>query len=58
MFVKLKMTKHVNISILDEKEKLNAIAELASGEITDESLKLAKAINKRGGLKTALFFIL
>lgn len=32
----------VNISILDEKEKLNAIAELASGEITDESLKLAK----------------
>lgn len=36
----------VNISILDEKEKLNAIAELASGEITDESLKLAKLLIK------------
>lgn len=34
----------VSISILSEKEKLNAIAELASGEVTDESLKLAKLL--------------
>lgn len=36
----------VNISILNEKEKLYAIAELASGEITDESLKLAQMLIK------------
>lgn len=36
----------VNISILNEKEKLYAIAELASGEITDESLKLAQTLIK------------
>lgn len=36
----------VNISILNEEEKLNAIAELASGEVTDESLKLAKLLIK------------
>lgn len=38
----------VNISILNEEEKLNAIAELASGEVTDESLKLAKLLIKGG----------
>ncbi len=58
MFVKTQDDKTRNISILDEKEKLNAIAELASGEITDESLKTCKAIIKRGGLKppSSLFF--
>lgn len=34
----------VSISILNDEEKLKAIAELASGEITDESLKLAKIL--------------
>lgn len=34
----------VHISILNEEEKLKAIAELASGEVTDESLKLAKLL--------------
>lgn len=38
----------VNISILNEEEKLNAIAELASGEVTDESLKLAELLIKGG----------
>lgn len=36
----------VNISILNEEEKLNAIAELASGEVTDESLRLAELLIK------------
>ncbi len=36
----------VNISILNDEEKLNAIAELASGEVTNESLKLAKLLIK------------
>ena len=36
----------VNISILNEDEKLKAIAELASGEVTDESLKLARLLIK------------
>lgn len=35
---------NVNISILKEDEKLKAIAELASGEITNESLELAKTL--------------
>ena len=35
---------NVNIRILNEKEKLRAIAELASGEVTDESMKLAAAL--------------
>ena len=34
----------INISILNESQKLNAIAELASGEITEESLSLAKTL--------------
>lgn len=34
----------VSISILDEDEKLKAIAELASGEVSDESLKLARLL--------------
>lgn len=34
----------VNISILDESQKVKAIAELASGEVTDESLKLAELL--------------
>ena len=34
----------VNISVLDEDAKLKAIAELASGEVTDESLKLAQTL--------------
>ena len=34
----------VNISILDEDAKLRAIAELASGEVSDESLKLAQTL--------------
>ena len=38
----------VNISILNEEEKLNAIAELASGEVTDESLKPAELLIKGG----------
>ena len=38
----------VNISILNEEEKLNAIAELASGGVTDESLKLAELLIKGG----------
>ncbi|MCM1004659.1 MAG: DNA repair protein RecN, partial [Candidatus Gastranaerophilales bacterium] len=36
----------VNISILNSEEKLKAIAELASGEVTDESLKLAELLIK------------
>ncbi len=36
----------VNISILNEEEKLKAIAELASGEVTEESLKLAELLIK------------
>ena len=34
----------INISILEDDEKLNAIAELAGGEITDESLNFAKTL--------------
>ncbi len=34
----------VNISVLDEDAKLKAIAELASGEVSDESLRLAKTL--------------
>ena len=34
----------VNISILEGEAKLKAIAELAGGEITDESLKFAKTL--------------
>jgi len=34
----------VNISILEDKAKLNAIAELAGGAITEESLKFAKML--------------
>ena len=37
-------TTNVEISILENTEKLKAIAELASGEITDESLKLAQIL--------------
>lgn len=37
-------TTNVDISILDNNSKLKAIAELASGEITNESLELAKAL--------------
>ena len=37
-------TTNVNIRILDKEEKLKAIAELASGEISDESLKLAATL--------------
>ena len=34
----------VSISVLEGKEKLNAVAELAGGEITDESLKFAQTL--------------
>ena len=34
----------VGIYQLSEKDKLNALAELAGGEITDESLNFAKSI--------------
>ena len=34
----------VNISVLDEDAKLKAIAELASGEVSDESLRLARTL--------------
>ena len=34
----------VNISVLDEDAKLKAIAELASGEVSEESLRLAKTL--------------
>ncbi len=34
----------VNISVLDDKLKLKAIAELAGGEVNDESLKFAKML--------------
>ena len=34
----------VNISVLDGKEKLKAIAELASGEVNEESLKFAQML--------------
>lgn len=34
----------VSISVLTEEEKLKAIAELASGEVTNESLKLARIL--------------
>ena len=37
-------TTNVSISILEGDKKLKAIAELASGEVTDESLKLAKML--------------
>ena len=37
---------NINISILDEKEKLRAIAELASGSITEESLNFANTLLK------------
>lgn len=36
----------INILILNEEEKLKAIAELASGEVTEESLKLAELLIK------------
>ena len=37
-------TTNVNISILDGEQKLKAIAELASGEVNDESLQFAKML--------------
>ena len=37
-------TTSVNISILEGQDKLNAIAELASGEVTEDSLKFAKML--------------
>lgn len=37
-------TTSVNISVLEDNEKLNAIAELAGGEVTDESIKFAKML--------------
>lgn len=37
-------TTSVSISVLDEEQKLKAIAELASGEISEESMKLAATL--------------
>ena len=37
-------TTSVNISILESEDKLRAIAELASGEVTEDSLKFAKML--------------
>ena len=37
-------TTNVDISILEDDSKLKAIAELAGGEITEESLKFARML--------------
>ena len=37
-------TTNVGIYVLNESDKLKALAELASGEITDESIEFAKTL--------------